>query len=437
LAKTKQIPSARSSAARVINEVLQNRRSLNAVLTPALLQLPATERSLCQNLSYGVLRWHPQLLTIANELLRKPLKKKDGDILALILCGFYQLRKMRIPAHAALSETVNASKILGKQWASGLINATLRNYQRNENSLDAKINKQLQSQFAHPDWLIKQIKSDWPDKWQAILDANNQQPPMMLRVNRLHSDRDKYLQRLSTVDIDANKLEHCPDGILLEHPCDVYKLPGFSDGDVSVQDGAAQQVVSLMDILPNQRILDACAAPGGKSCHILEQQSDNQLVALDIAPRRLEQVDENIKRLGLTAQLIAADACDTENWWDGQLFDRILVDAPCSGTGVIRRHPDIKHLRRPDDIASLAAHQHQILDALWPLLKADGLLIYTTCSALKEENEQQVLNFLKRHADAREKRTPNPPATEQAAGYQRLPGDDMKDGFYYACLQHV
>lgn len=437
MAKPKQKFSARASASQIISEVLQEHRSLNAVLSPALLQLPETERSLCQHLCYGVLRWQPQLGAISRQLLHKPLKNKDGDISALILCGLFQLRNMRIPAHAALSETVNACSILGKQWASGLVNATLRNYQRKEESLQLMVNERPASRFAHPAWLIEQVKEDWPAQWQNILAANNEQPPMMLRTNQQRLQRDDYLQQLKLAEIAAKKLDDCPDGVLLDHPCDVYLLPGFSDGDVSIQDGAAQQVGSIMEIRPKLRILDACAAPGGKSCHILEQQPDNHLVALDIEPRRLEQIDDNLKRLGLNAELIATDACDIDNWWDGQLFDRILIDAPCSGTGVIRRHPDIKILRRPDDISNLVNQQYRLLDTLWPLLTSDGLLIYTTCSIVKQENEQQIVNFLSRHKDAREKPALIPPATRQRLGYQRLPGDDMKDGFYYACIEHV
>lgn len=434
MAKPKK-QTARATAAKTIQQVLQHKQSLNALLPPALALLPDNERSLCQHLCYGVLRWQHQLDALSVQLLRKPLKAKDGDINALILCGLYQLRHMRVPEHAAISETVNACKILGKNWATGLINACLRNYQRNEADLQTHIDASLIAQTAHPDWLIKAYQTDWPDHWPAILAANNQQPPMMLRVNQQHTNRDNYLVRLGEADILANPLADCDNGIMLSEPCDVSRLPSFAEGDVSVQDGAAQLVADLLEIQPNQRILDACAAPGGKTCHILEMQPENQVIALDIAPARLERILENTDRLNLKVQCLAADACDPDSWWDGKLFDRILLDAPCSGSGVIRRHPDIKHLRRADDIPALAKQQQQLLEALWPLVGAEGLLVYTTCSALKQENEDQIHAFLQRHPDAELQSAKKPPATPRDTGYQRLPGDDDLDGFYYACLR--
>lgn len=428
--------SARSIAARVIAEVVQKKHALNAVLAQALTDLPENERSLCQQLCYGVIRWHSQLDVISQQLLNKPLRAKDGDIAALLLCGIYQLRSMRTPAHAALSETVNACKSLGKPWATGLINASLRNYQRKQEEIDASLEAHETARYAHPSWLIERYKHDWPEQWQAILTANNQAPPMILRVNQQLSTRDDYLSQLAEADIQAYEITPCPNGVLLESPCDVFALPGFSAGKVSVQDGAAQLVALILDLKPNLRILDACAAPGGKTGHILEHNPDNHIVALDIDPSRLHRIEQNMDRLSLNAELIAADAAETASWWDGKHFDRILIDAPCSGTGVIRRNPDIKLLRRPDDIAALALQQQRLLDSLWPLLKPGGLLVYTTCSALKEENEQQIAHFLTRHPEAQEYEPPKIPATRREFGYQRLPGDDNLDGFYYACIQH-
>ena len=428
--------TARASAARVIAEVSQKKHSLNGVLTTALASLPDNERSLCQQLCYGVIRWQPQLAAISQILLTKSLRAKDADIAALLLCGLYQLRDMRVPSHAAISETVNACKTLGKPWATGLLNASLRNYQRQHDEIELKIIQQEPAQYAHPEWLIQRFKQDWPEQWQTILDANNQQPPMMLRVNKQHDTRQHYLDRLFQANIDATAIESCSDGVLLATPCDVFQLPGFAEGDASVQDGAAQLVAQCLDLKPNLRILDACAAPGGKTCHILENFPDNQLVALDIDPRRLQQIKQNTDRLKLHAELIAADAANVESWWDGQLFDRILIDAPCSGTGVIRRHPDIKLLRRPNDITTLAEQQQQLLNKLWPLLKPAGILIYTTCSALKQENEQQIATFLEHHPEAQEHLILNAPAERRSYGYQRLPGETILDGFYYASLRH-
>ncbi|MFW5451522.1 MAG: 16S rRNA (cytosine(967)-C(5))-methyltransferase RsmB [Methylophagaceae bacterium] len=436
LAKANQKHSARASAARIITDVLQQHRSLNGVLAKTLPLLAENERSLCQQLCYGVLRWQPRLQAIANQLIKKPLKNKDGDIAALLLCGLYQLQDMRIPEHAALSETVNACKTLGKPWATGLINASLRNYQRNKSLLEDQIIQQPSAKYAHPEWLINKYKQDWPENWRAILEANNQQPPMMLRTNQQHGSREQYLTELQQANIAAQAISQTSEGVLLESPCDVYQLPGFSDGDVSVQDGAAQLVANLLDLQPNQRILDACAAPGGKTCHILETYPNNNVVALDIDPLRLQSISQNTERLKLKASLLAADASDSNSWWDGEKFDRILIDAPCSGTGVIRRHPDIKVLRRPQDITDLAKKQQQLLESLWPLLNTGGLLIYTTCSALKQENELQITTFLQNHPEAQEQTAIKPPASRATIGYQRLPGDDNLDGFYYVCLRH-
>lgn len=435
MAKAKPLKTARAAAAKVISEVLRHHHSLNGILKVAQTALPDNETGFCQQLCYGVLRWQPQLQAIADQLLSKPLKAKDSDINALLLCGLYQLRAMRLPEHAALSETVNACAALGKPWAKGLVNASLRNYQRNQTEFDNNALVNESAQFAHPDWLIQQTKADWPTHWQTVLDANNQQPPMFLRVNQQHHSRDQYLNILEQENIPANAVEHVDEAILLESPCDVYQLPGFTDGHVSVQDAAAQRVAAILDIKPQQRILDACAAPGGKTCHMLEIEPSNDVLALDIDPKRLTQITQNTDRLKLQASLKAADAAETENWWDGQRFDRILIDAPCSGTGVIRRHPDIKALRRPTDIASLVEKQRQLLEKLWPLLNTDGLLIYTTCSIIKQENEQQIIDFLDRHPDAEECELTPEPATRRPAGYQRLPGENQFDGFFYACLR--
>jgi 16S rRNA (cytosine967-C5)-methyltransferase len=436
LAKAKPITTARPAAAKVISDVIRHHRSLNGVLRTTLLSLPDNERSLCQQLCYGVIRWQPQLQAITEQLLSKSLKSKDSDIQALLLCGLYQLRAMRLPEHAALSETVNGCAALGKPWAKGLINASLRNYQRNQSNIDSKALADDAAKFAHPDWLIQTIKQDWPEQWQQVLEANNQQPPMFLRVNQQQQSREQYLGLLIENDIPASEVKQSPEAILLDSPCDVYQLPGFETGTASVQDAAAQQVAAVLQIGPKQRILDACAAPGGKTCHILETEPSNEIIALDIDPERLTQIKQNTDRLGLHATLKAADAGDTESWWDGKKFDRILIDAPCSGTGVIRRHPDIKLLRRPSDIDSLVEKQQQLLENLWPLLNTGGLLVYTTCSLIQRENEQQIMDFLAKHPEAEEQQLNPPPATRRTAGYQRLPGDDNLDGFYYACLRY-
>ncbi len=428
--------TARAVAARIIKQVLLQQASLSSLFTEQLPLLAENERGLCQQLCYGVLRWQPQLQAISAQLLKKPFKRKDLDIEALILCGLYQLRAMRVPEHAAISETVNACKSLGKNWASGLINACLRNYQRQQQQLETEIEQNEIAKYAHPQWLINRFKHNWPEQWQEALTANNQQAPMMLRVNERHFSRDDYLGLLTQSDIAATPLKECAQGVLLEKACDVFELPGFSAGAVSVQDGAAQIVADLLNLKSDLRILDACAAPGGKTGHILEKAQNATLTALDIDEQRLKQIEQNLDRLDLPAKLIAADAGQPETWWDNEPFDRILIDAPCSGTGVIRRHPDIKQLRREEDIRNLAIQQQQLLEQLWPLLKPDGLLVYTTCSALKEENEYQVRDFLQRHPEAEEYTPETAPAQRSSVGYQRLPGDGQLDGFYYACIRH-
>ncbi len=435
MAKNKPAKTARAAAAQVINQVCQHHRALNGVLRLAQSHLPDKDTALCQHLCYGVLRWQPQLTAITGQLLNKPLKTKDGDISALLLVGLYQLREMRLPEHAVISETVNACAQLGKPWAKGLINATLRQYQREKENISEALSQHETSLYAHPQWLIDQIKHNWPNEWQAILQANNEHPPLFLRVNRQRTSRQAYLDLLQQQQIAATPTTLGNDGILLATPQDVFQLPGFSDGDVSVQDGAAQLVAAIVDVKPNQRILDACAAPGGKTCHLLEQEPANHVTALDIDASRLTQIEQNTDRLQLKATLIAADAADVSQWWDNTPFDRILIDAPCSGTGVIRRHPDIKQLRRDTDIDQLVATQQQLLENLWPLLNTDGLLIYTTCSVLKRENEQQMMAFLAQHPDAEEVLLTPEPATRQTVGYQRLPGQQNMDGFFYACLR--
>lgn len=425
----------RSAAANVVMAVAQQKQSLNPVLTAALSNLPPAQRSLCQQLCYGVLRLYPTLQALAAPLLQKKLKNKDQDIYALLLMGIYQLRELRIPPHAALSETVDAASVLGKNWAKGLLNACLRQYQRRQAELEKQASQSESGQFAHPQWLIDAIRHDWPDHWQQILHANNQQAPMILRVNQQKCTVADYQSLLTEKQIASQQLPDCPQGLLLDKACDINELPHFDDGWVSVQDGAAQQVMPLLDAQTGMKVLDACAAPGGKTAHLLESQADLSMLALDVDPLRLQRVEDTLTRLNLKATTLAADAADTTSWWQGEAFDRILIDAPCSGSGVIRRHPDIKLLRRPEDIDQLAARQQLLLDNLWPLLKPDGILVYTTCSVFDRENAGQIDAFLQRHADASLLEANHAPARKAQYGYQRLPGDDAFDGFFYACLQ--
>ncbi len=426
--------SARAVALAVLAEVLDKGRSLATALPERLAKLEPRERALAQELAYGTLRRLPRLEAIARLLLEKPLKRKDRDVLRLIYLGLYQLGHMNIAAHAAVSETVNLSKRLKKPWARGLVNAVLRRYQREAEVLEATADEEPSARYAHPEWLIEALRQAWPEQWREVLEANNARPPMVLRANRLQGGREQALQALDAAEIGAQAHPHAVDGIVLERPQPVERLPGFEAGALSVQDSSAQLAAALLTPQPGERILDACAAPGGKTGHLLEHCPDCQVIALELEPLRLERVRENLERLGLEAQLVSGDAGTPDAWWDGQPFDRILLDAPCSATGVIRRNPDIKSLRRAEDIAALAATQARLLDALWPLLKPQGMLVYATCSVLPEENSDQVDAFLARHPDARELPIEAAWGRAVAAGRQILPGQDGMDGFYYACL---
>lgn len=412
---------------------MQNGHSLTATLDGLLASLPShKDRAFVQMLCYGVCRQYHHLDALLNQLADKPLK--DMEIKALVLIGLYQLKFMRVKPHAAVSETVAATR--KKTWAKSLINALLRRYQREAEALDAKIQPNASAAYSHPDWLIAKIRHDWPTQAEAILLANNGQAPMVLRVNTAQTNAANYLLQLQTQGLQATGIVFCPSALVLGQAVAVEELPGFAKGLVSVQDTAAQLAANLLDAQAGQRVLDVCAAPGGKTAHILESQPKlKALFAVDIDAQRLQRVAANLHRLKLSATLIAGDASKPESWWDGQTFDRILLDAPCSATGVIRRHPDIKLLRRAEDIAPLQALQWSILKAMWPLLVNGGILLYATCSVLKQENEQQIQAFLAAHKDAVELPCPDEWGHAAGVGRQILPGESGMDGFYYARIQ--
>jgi len=421
--------NTRLIAARALSRVLQDGQSLTAVLESALKAVESgKDRAFIQALCYGVCRTYHRLDFILSELLDKPLK--DQDVKALALVGLYQLKYMRVKPHAAVSETVAARK---KPWAKALINALLRSYLREQDDLEQKADNVQSAAFSHPDWLIKQIEQDWPQQAQQILMENNQQPPMALRVNLARISRDQYLQLLSEQGIEAVSVDFCPSAIILDKPVAVDLLPGFAEGLVSVQDTAAQLAAGLLDVQPGHRVLDVCAAPGGKTAHILEHQPQlKELVAVDVDESRLQRVSETLQRLKLPATLVVGDAANPQGWWDGRLFDRILLDAPCSALGVIRRHPDIKLLRRAEDIEPLQALQKNILNAVWPLLAPGGIMLYATCSILKQENEQQIDVFLAEHPDAVELPIDAAWGFSGSHGRQIMTGESAMDGFYYA-----
>jgi len=425
----------RMLAARTVYQVLIHGRSLSDCLPDALTRVrDARDQSFLQAMCYGVCRWYYRLDALAHSLLEKPLKLKDQDIHCLILVGLYQLTEMRVPAHAALDETVSAAQAFKKPWAKGLVNAVLRSYQRSAAELNEKMLQTLVTLYMHPQWIIDQVQKNWLLEWQDILTANNQRPPFALRVNQKYISRERYLEKLKSTNMNARIIPETQAGIFLEQPVDVQDLPGFLIGEVSVQDGAAQLAAELLDLKTGQRVLDMCAAPGGKTAHILELQPDVELVAVDRDEKRLQDVRNNLARLQLLATCVCADAGDRE-WSDGQLFDRILLDAPCSASGVIRRHPDIKILRRATDIAKLVHEQTRLLNAAWDLLKPGGLLVYATCSIFPEENVTVLQAFLTSHPDAVEEKIRMDWGKSCAVGRQILPGMHDMDGFYFARLK--
>lgn len=430
--------NSRAIAAQIISRVLKEKISLTDALSAGVnTNIDSRDRAFIQELCYGVIRWYSSLRQLCSYLLKKPLNPTDQDVYALLLIGLYQLNYLRTSPHAAVHETVQAARELHKVWAVPLINGVLRSFQRQKASLLKKLPKD--SHFAHPDWLIKKLRQAWPNEWQAILAANNHLPPMSLRVNLLKITRRGYVQKLKDKDITGNSSELSQVGIILDESCPVLNLPGFMEGEVSIQDTAAQLAASLLLLEPGQRVLDACAAPGGKTTHILEAQSGLvSCVAVDHDAIRLNKVKDNLNRLRLgdtKVQLLCAKAQDLKNTWKGELFDRILLDAPCSGTGVIRKHPDIKLLRREEDIAKLAEQQYQLISSLWGLLKPNGILLYVTCSVLPEENTEVLLRFLSHYKNAKEDVIDETWGIVCPIGRQILPQIHGSDGFYYARLR--
>ncbi|EGU55690.1 16S rRNA methyltransferase B [Vibrio nigripulchritudo ATCC 27043] len=421
--------NVRAEAANVLYLVVDKGHSLSTALPAAQQNIRSRDHALLQEICYGALRYLPRLETIANNLMDKPLKGKQRVFHHLILVGIYQLSFMRIPAHAAVGETVEGTKALKGPRLRGLINAVLRNYQRNQEELDQAAVSHNAGKYAHPSWLLKLLQDAYPEQWETIIEANNQKAPMWLRVNHQHHSRDEYLELLKNENIDASAHSEAEDAIKLASPKDVASLPGFEKGWVSVQDAAAQLSFNYLKPKDGELILDCCAAPGGKTAHILERTTNSDVVAIDCDENRLKRVHENLKRLNLQAKVVCGDARNPQEWWQGEQFDRILLDAPCSATGVIRRHPDIKWLRRADDIEALAELQSEILDAMWQQLKPGGTLVYATCSITPQENKHQVIQFLERTDSAQlvGSELDNP-------GRQILPGEEDMDGFYYAVL---
>ncbi|OGT29968.1 MAG: 16S rRNA (cytosine(967)-C(5))-methyltransferase [Gammaproteobacteria bacterium RIFCSPHIGHO2_12_FULL_35_23] len=424
--------NARAQAVVILQRTLYHQQSLVELRSIIKAQ---SEAAFIQSLCYGVLRYYWQLAEITQRLIKKIPKEKE--VYLLILVGLFDLIYMQTPSYAAVSEAVIATKYLKKVYAKNLVNAVLRNFDRNRETLIAKANETEESLVNHPQWLIDLIKQSWPHFWQAILQANNEQAPMSLRINQQKITRDDYLQLLEKENILGTKDLCSLQGIILIKAQEVQALPGFDKGYFFVQDGAAQLAANLLPAKKEMKVLDACAAPGGKTSHLLECEPTLQLTAIDCNKERVERIYENLKRLQLTAKIITADILNIESWWGGGQYDRILIDAPCSSTGVIRRHPDIKHLRKPGDIKELAKTQLLILKKLWPLLKVEGLLLYATCSILPEENYKVIEEFLAKEQSAKEILIQATWGHACSVGRQILPGESNMDGFYYCLLQKI
>jgi len=433
-----QVPAGaevRATAARAVRAVREQGRSL----TDFLAELPPfsddRDRALVQELSFGTLRLLPRLEALRTLLTDKPPRP---DIGALILIGLYQLAETRVPSHAAVAATVAAARTLGQPRAAGLVNAVLRRYLRERETLEERAAQEPGVPSLFPLWLEQAVRRAWPTQWRDILAASNARPPMSLRVNTRRVRRSAYADRLAAAGLVARPIAEAPAGLMLDAPVAVVRLPGFADGLVSVQDGGAQLAAELLDAQPGEAVLDACAAPGGKAAHILERSDDRvALTALDSDPQRLALVEQNLRRLGVAAETVVADASVLSGDWAKRHYRRILLDVPCSATGVIRRHPDIKWLRRATDLSQLCRRQADLLDATWPLLEPGGVLLYTTCSLLPPENEEQIAAFLERHHDAAEQAIGGHWGHPRVHGRQTLPRQQGPDGFFYARLRKV
>lgn len=433
--------TTRAVAATAVHAVVAEGRSLDdAFAEGGINELPARERAFVKALSFGTLRVHLRNQALLAQLLDKPIRRKDAVVAALLSVALHELIDSPAPEYAVVSAAVDATRALRKPALRGLVNAILRRFQRERAQRLAAVSDES-ARCNYPQWLIDAARADWPDEWQEILQAGNEQAPMWLRVNAARNERDDYNAKLAAAGLDVVSTPSAfPNALRLSNAVPVGDLPGFADGACSVQDAASQLAADLLDASPGMRVLDACAAPGGKTCHLLERAGNElQLVALDNSAARLERVRENLTRLQLSATVICGDALEPDSWWDGQPFDRILVDAPCSATGVIRRHPDIRFLRRADDIAALQGTQSAMLRALWPMLREGGRLVYSTCSFLRAENDAVVGDFLQQEASARSLDTEPlltaPFAVRTLHGMQLLPGREATDGFYYALME--
>ncbi len=428
----------RAVAAKLLAQLVDQQGSLATLMAPALNKVEEKNRSLLQALCFGVCRWQPRLDAYLGALMDKPLRAKEKEVRALLWVGLYQLEHMRVPDHAAINSTVEAAKALKKNWACKLVNAVLRNFIRRREQLEKQLAEDNEFNSAHPHWLLQAFTKAWAEQKQHIISANNAHPPLTLRVNRQQLPRDDYLSLLQQHNIEAFATAYSSDGLTLREGCDITQLPGYAQGQFSVQDESPQLCADLMQLQPNLKVLDACCAPGGKTAHLLERESTLKLTAVDVSAARIATTQENLQRLQIeNVELRVGDSAEPKSWWQGELFDRILLDAPCSASGIIRRQPDIKILRDAATVAKLVALQQRMLTQLWPLLKPGGLLLYATCSIFPQENNAQIDAFLQATRDARELPIDANWGLAQTFGRQCLPTIDGGDGFYYARLQKL
>jgi 16S rRNA (cytosine967-C5)-methyltransferase len=432
--------SARSLAAHAVARVLREGVTLDTALKDALVAAPTKLHASVRSLSYGAVRGYFRHEAILGKLLSTPVRSLDPLVRALLSVALYEIEDARTPDYAVVDAAVNTAKATDAVRASGLINAVLRRYLRERKALDAEIASRPATRHAAPIWLADCFRADWPVRWTQLLAASDTQAPMWLRVNSRMATAAEYLEKLKEAGIGARAEERVPQAIRLDSPCDVHDLPGFAAGVVSVQDLGAQCVAFPLGLAPDQRVLDACAAPGGKTALIAEREPRlKKLLAVDIDPHRLGRVRDNLSRGALSAEVVAGDAATPMPWWDGVPFDRILLDAPCSALGVIRRHPDIRLRKSPSDIDKLPALQLRLLKAVWSLLAPGGRLVYVTCTVTRSENRDVIAAFLGSMQGA----SPVPaeswegwPGFGEADEYGRqiLPGEAGADGFYYAAL---
>jgi 16S rRNA (cytosine967-C5)-methyltransferase len=431
--KKKNSQNPRLAALQALSEVLDSNKSLTD--SEALSRLrDSRDNAFARNLAYGSLRWLTALEWLAGRLMTKPLKKRERDVQRLVLLGLQQLWHDQTASHAAVNETAECARLLGKPWAVGLINAVLRRFQREQEQLLGKL-EQTEQKYAHPVWMLKEIQQDWPDDWQSIVDANNRQAPLWLRINRQKADEKVLRNDLETAGFEVGDHPFARDAISISPAAAVAKIPNFDKGWVSVQDPAAQLARDLLNPQAGERILDACAAPGGKTAHLLESCPGIEMTVLDRKEQRVEQIHQTLNRLGLSANTQIADAVLVDDWWRGEKFQKILLDAPCSATGVIRRHPEIKWLRSKEQVKNVTQSQGRLLNALWPLLDDNGILVYATCSLFKRENSLQIQNFIESHADAVVELPDVEWGKAEPFGRQILPGEAQMDGFFYAVLR--